>query len=136
MLGVDFGAVGIENRRLHRTGQEIVWVAAEELVERVLARDVDRQPPAAPSGAAPHLPQAGDRAREGHADRGVEIADIDAELKRVGGHHAQQLSATQAALDLLALSRGVTGPVWRYPFGESRLKAVGGVAKDELDALA
>ncbi len=76
--------------------QELVGMAAEELVERVLAGDVDGQPAAAAAGAAPHLPQAGDRAGERDADRGVELADVDPELERVGGDDAEQLAVDRA----------------------------------------
>ena len=63
VLAVDLGACGVEDRRLDRAVEELLRVAAEELVERVLAGDVDGQPAAAAAGAAPHLAQAGDRAR-------------------------------------------------------------------------
>ena len=95
-------------------------MAAEELVERILAGDVDRQAPPAPSGPAPHLAQAGHRAREGDADRRVELADVDAELQRVGGHDTEQLAAGQPALDLVALGGRVAGPVGRDPLGQLR----------------
>ena len=72
-------------------------MAAEELVERVLAGDVEREPLAAPPGPAPHLAQAGDRAGEGDADRRVELADVDPELERVGGDHREQLAGAPAA---------------------------------------
>jgi hypothetical protein len=45
----------VEDRRLHRAFEKVLRVAAEELVERVLARHVHRQATAATSGAAPHL---------------------------------------------------------------------------------
>jgi hypothetical protein len=49
-----------------------VRVAAEELVERVLAGDVDREPPPAPSGPGPTSAAATRRAGERDADRRVE----------------------------------------------------------------
>ena len=84
----------VEDRRLDRAGEELVGVAAEELVERVLAGDVERDPVAAAPRPAPHLPQAGDRAGEGDADRRVELADVDPELERVGGDDREQLAAS------------------------------------------
>ena len=93
----------VEDRRLHRALEELVGVAAEELVQRVVAGHVQRQPGAAAAGAAPHLAQAGDRAREGHADRGVQLADVDAQLQRVGGHHGEQVALDQPLLDLAPL---------------------------------
>ena len=74
----------VEDRRLDRALEELVGVAAEELVQRVLAGDVDRQAAPAAPGAAPHLAQRRDRARERHDDRRVERADVDPELQRVG----------------------------------------------------
>ena len=85
-------------------------MAAEELIERVLAGDVHGEPAASAAGAAPHLPEAGDRAREGHADRGVELADVDPELERVGRDDPEQLSGAQPPLDLLALLRRCSRP--------------------------
>ena len=105
----------VEDRRLDRAGEELVRVAAEELVERVLAGDVDRDPVAPASGAAPHLLQAGDRAREGDADRRVELADVDPELERVGGDHREQVAEGEPALDLAPLLRRVAGAVGRDP---------------------
>ena len=88
-------------------------MAAEELVERVLAGDVDREPAAAAARAAPHLPQRRDRARERHDDRGVERADVDAELERVGRDDREQLAADQPRLELAPLLRRVAGAVGR-----------------------
>ena len=82
----------VEDGRLHGPLEELVGMTAEELVEGVLARDVERDSLAAPAGPAPHLAQAGDGAGERHADRGVELADVDAQLQRVGRHHRQQLA--------------------------------------------
>ena len=68
-------------------------MAAEELVQRVLAGDVDRETAAAAAGPAPHLAQARHGARERHADRGVQLADVDPQLQRVGGDDSEQLAA-------------------------------------------
>ena len=110
---MDLLVLVVEDRRLDRPVEELVGVAAEELVERVLARDVHREPAAAAPRAAPHLPQRGDRPRERHDDRGVQRADVDAELQRVGRHHAAQLAADQPRLELAALLRRVAGAVRR-----------------------
>ena len=105
--GVDLLVLVVEDRRLDRAVEELVGVAAEELVERVLAGDVDRQPAPAAPGAAPHLAQRGDRARERHADRGVERADVDAQLQRVGGDDAEQLARRPAGARARAAAAGV-----------------------------
>ena len=96
----------------------------EELIERVLAGDVDRQSAAAAAGAAPHLAQARDRPGEGHADRGVECADVDPELERVGGDHAKQLAARQPPLDLAPLRGGVAPAIRGDPLGQLARQAV------------
>ena len=113
----------VEDRRLDRAADELVGVAAEELVERVLAGDVDRQAAAAAPRPAPHLAQAGDGAGEGDADRRVELADVDAELERVGGDHREQLAGREPGLDLAPLLRRVAAAVGRDPRRQLRLAA-------------
>ena len=107
----DLGVLVVEDRGLDGALEEVGGVAAEELVERVLARDVHREAPPAPPGAAPHLAQRGDGAGERDDDRGVELADVDPELERVGGDHRAQLAADEAPLELAALLGGVAGAV-------------------------
>ena len=101
----------VEDRRLDGAVEELVGVAAEELVEGVLAGDVHRQAPPATPGAAPHLAQRGDGAGKRDDHGGVELADVDAELQRVGGDDRAQLTAREAALQLAALLGGVAGAV-------------------------
>ena len=50
---MDLLVLVVEDRRLDRAVEELVGVAAEELVERVLAGDVDREPAPAPARRAP-----------------------------------------------------------------------------------
>ena len=107
----DLGVLVVEDRRLDGALEEIVGVAAEELVERVLARDVHGQAAPAPSGAAPHLPQRGDGPGERDDDGRVELADVDPELQRVGRDHRAQLAADEASLQFAALLGGVAGAV-------------------------
>ena len=113
-------------------------MAAEELVERVFARHVEGQPGVTPARASPHLTQRGDGAREGHADGGVEIAHVDAQLKGVGGHHRQQIALGQAPLDLTTLRGGVARAVGRDPGGQvgpaGVLQAQPREALDQLDS--
>ena len=113
--GVDLLVLGIEDRRLDGPVEELVGMAAEELVQRVLARDVDRQPAPAPPGPAPHLAQRRDRARERDADRRVERADVDAQLQRVRGDDAEQLAVDEPLLQLAPLLRRVARAVGRDP---------------------
>ena len=104
---VDLLGLVVEDRGLHRAIEEVVGVAREELVERVLAGDVERQAAPSPAGAAPHLAQAGDRAGEGDDDRRVERADVDSQLERVGGHHRAQLARRSAAASISRRCAGV-----------------------------
>ena len=98
VLGVDLGALVVEDRGLHRSTEELVRVTAEELIERVLAGEEHRQATPATSRPAPHLPQARDGAREGDADGSVEP-----ELECVRGDHPEQLAGHQPPLELPAL---------------------------------
>jgi hypothetical protein len=115
-------------------------VAAEELVERVLARHVDREPAPAAAGAPPLLAQARHRPWERHADRGVEHADVDPELERVGGDDAEQLAVDELALELAPLLRRVAGAVGRDALGQlgvaEVVERVLGELRHQLDRLA
>ena len=136
VAGVDLGVERVEDRRLDRAREEVLRMAAEELVKRVLAGDVDRQPAAATSGPAPHLLEARDRSGERHADRGVELADVDPELQRVGRDDPEQVAVREAGLDLLALGGRVAGAVRGDALGQLRIETVAGVTQDQLDPLA
>ena len=121
--GVQLLVLVVEDRGLDRPLQELVGMAAEELVERVLAGDVDREPAAAPPGPAPHLAQRGDGPRERHADRGIQRPDVDPQLQRIGRHDAEQLAVHQPPLELAPLRRRVARPVRRDPLGQGRVPA-------------
>ena len=123
VAGGDLLAFVVEDRGLDRAVDELVGVAAEELVERVLAGDVDGEPAPAAPRPPPHLPQARDGAGEGDADRGVELADVDPELERVGRDHRQQLAGAEPGLDLAPLLRRVAAAVGRDPLRQLRLAA-------------
>ena len=127
----------VEDRRLHRAADELVGVAAEELVERVLAGDVDGEAAPAAPRPPPHLAQAGDGAGEGDADRRVELADVDAQLERVGGDDGEQLAVGQPRLDLAPLLRRVAAAVGGDPRRQlglaARLQRLAGEALDQLD---
>ncbi len=136
----DLRALVVEDRRLDGALQEVVGVAAEELVERVLARDVYGQAAAAPPGAPPHLPQRGDGPGERDDDGRVELADVDPELQRVGRDHRAQLAANEAALELAALLGGVAGAVGGDEPGELWIAVLLQIRDEQLvqnlDALA
>src|SRR5207244_3398021 len=88
------------------------------------------------SRASPHLPQARDGAWEGHADRRIELADVDSELERIGRDHSEQLPLGEASLNLATLGRGIACTVRSDPLGKLAIEPVPGVAQDQLDALA
>src|SRR4051812_33787658 len=87
-------------------------MAAEELVQRVVAGDVQRKPTAArASGPTPLLAEARNGAGERDRDRRVQVPDVDPELEGVGRHDSGQLPGGEIALDLAPLLRRVAGSV-------------------------
>jgi hypothetical protein len=137
MAHVDLLGGVVEDRRLDRPLQELLGVAAKELVERVVAGDVDGEPaPLAAPGAAPLLAEARHRAGKGDRDGGIEVADVDAELERARGDHAEELSLGEPALDLAPLLRRIAGPVGSDAIGRGRssvlLQAHAGELVDQL----
>ncbi len=132
---MDLLVLVLEDRGLDRAVEELVGVPAEELVQRILARDVHREAVAAAPRAAPHLLQGGNGSGERHDDRRVQRADVDPELERVGRDDREQLAAHELALELTALLRRVAGAV-----GDDEILEVGvgepDEAGDELDRLA
>ena len=134
---VEDARVGVvEDRRLDPPREERLRLAREELVERVVARDEDREPPVAPARAPPLLAERRDGSREADGDRAVEEADVDPELERVGRGDAEQLALDQAPLDLAALLGRVAGAVGREPRCGRGVDALGGEAVDQLGRLA
>src|SRR5262249_34116642 len=101
----------------------------------VLRRDQDREAVLAAAGASPLLAKAGDRAGEADRDRAVEVADVDAELERVGGRDAEQLALYQASLDLPSLLRCVARAVRGQPGPGRGIEPIAREAVDELRRL-
>src|ERR1700690_2043275 len=95
-------------------------MAAKELVERVGAGDVDREPAGPATRPPPHLAQAGDRAGKVHASRRLKLADIDSQLEGVGRHDGEQIAAAESRLDLASLLRRVAAAV-----GSNSLRQLG-----------
>ena len=79
----------IEDCGFDTPAEERVGLAHEVLVERVLARDQDCEPVAAPPGAPPLLPQRRDGAGEADRDRAVEQPDVDPQLECVCGSDSE-----------------------------------------------
>ena len=99
----------------------------------------------AAAGAAHLLPGAGERARVAGEHRGVEPADVDAQLERVGGDDAADAALAQAALDRAALVRQIAAAVAldrrRADVGADgaarwRLQRLAQVAQQQLDPHA
>ncbi len=89
----------VEDRRLDLAVEQRLRLAHEVLVERVLRRDEHREAVRAAAGASPLLAQARDRAGEADRDRGVEVADVDPELERVGRRDAEELALDEPPLE-------------------------------------
>ena len=90
----------------------------------------------AAAGTSPLLAEAGDRAGEADGDRAVEVADVDAELERVGGRDAEQVALHEAPLDLAPLLRRVTGAVRRQAGRRRGVEPITCEAVDQLGRLA
>ena len=105
----------VEDGGLDSAAEQRLRLAHEVLVERVLARDHDREAVALAARPAPLLAQAGHRAGEADRDHRVQRADVDPELECVGRAHSEQLAGEQPLLDLASLSRRVAGSVGREP---------------------
>ena len=124
----------VQDRRLDPAAEQLVGLAHEVLVERVLARDEHREPVLAPAGTAPLLAERGDGAGEADRDHRVEQADVDPELERVRRRDAEEVTGREPSLDLAPLLRRVAGPVGREP--RVVAEPVGGEAVHELGCLA
>ena len=92
MAGEDARIRVVEDRSLHAPPEELVGLAHEVLVERILGRDEHGEPVSAPSRPAPLLAERGHRAREADGDHRIEQADVDPKLERIGGRHAEQVT--------------------------------------------
>ena len=101
----------IRDRGFGRPVEQLLRMARQVLVELILAGDQQPQPRAPAAGAAPLLAQRRHGAREAHGDRAVEHADVDAELERAGGDHAEQGAVRQSAFDRATLLGRVAGAV-------------------------
>ncbi len=113
----NIGIARVDQRVLVRAAEQIARMPHIVLVQRVVQRDQHRQGvPRAPSCPACLLPHAGDRPRKAHQHRGVQVANIDAQLQRRGGGHPQQSSAgPHSPLDLPPLLGPVPGAVGAHP---------------------
>ena len=82
------------------------------LVELVVTGNEHGGGPAVGSPRAPGLlPHGCQRAREAVEHDGVEAADVDSQLERVGGRNAEESAARELELERASLRREVAGPV-------------------------
>ena len=104
--------VGIDVRVFRRALEEIVGMLDDVLIQRRAGCHQHRQRSGLPApGAAGALPRGGDGSRiAGHHHR-VQRADVDAQLQRIGRHHAADLAVAQLALDLAALARQIAAAI-------------------------
>ena len=130
----DSRVCAVEDRRLDPALEQSLGLAHEELVEGVLARHEHRKAGAPPPCPSPALPEARDRPGEADRQRAVERPDVDAQLERIGGRHAEELALDEPALDLPPLGRRVPGAIGREAPGELR-HALAREAVDELGRL-
>ena len=92
--------------------EQVFRVGCHELVDRPGAGDQDGGRGFQPSPRPAHLlPGRGDGARVAGQDRCVQAADVDAQLQRVGRHHAEHFTRPQPGLDLAPLGGQVAAAV-------------------------
>src|SRR5204863_207344 len=115
VLEVDLLRLVVEDRALHGAVEELVGVAAEELVERVVARDVHGEAGLAAPGPAPHLPKRSDRARERDAERGVAPSRSTSRNSTPASS-----SASSSGFAIVALARMKRGSV---PYARARRRS-------------
>ena len=108
----DFEVIGVDAGVLRRLAKEVLRMLDDELVERRARCHQHRRRRALPPSCAPRtLPGGRDRARISRHHHGVERADIDSQLQRVGRDHAANLALAQLALDFPPLARQVAGAI-------------------------
>ena len=91
----------------------------EEGVDRLVAshEHAERRLPVA-TGSSHLLPERRPRAGEAHADDGVEPADVDAQLERVGGGQAEQVARAEPVLQGPPFLGQVPAAVGGHPGGQ------------------
>ncbi len=91
MVQKDEEIVGIDAAVLRRPREKIFGIFHDKLIQRIAPADENRQRMAGSPARAPRLlPGAGDRAGVACHDAGLQIADIDTKLQRIGAddpHH-------------------------------------------------
>ena len=114
------GVAGVEDRGLQRLAEQRLRVVDQIGVERVIAGHQHRQGVLRPPPGTPDLlPERRPGPGEAGHQHGVQAADVDAELERVGGGQPDQPSAAQVLLDGPALL-GEVAPAVRRDLARQR----------------
>ena len=112
MIHQDFQIVRLDERVLGRAAEKIIRMLHDELIERRRGSDQHGAgASAAAPGAAGALPSGGNRSGIARHDRGVERADVDAQLQRVRRNHAANAAFAQAVLDFAALAGEIASAI-------------------------
>ena len=116
--------------------EERLRVSHEVLIERVVLghEHAERALAAAPA-ASRLLPGAGDGTRVSGQHRGVEVANVYAQLHRVGRGQSEEFTLVKIPLDASAIFRHITGAVGGDTSGDDwvrRLELVSGVHVQKL----
>src|SRR5439155_3587317 len=133
-----------QNQKVVRIDQSLFRIAAEEifgmidqiLVERTARRHVDRgSRPSAAAGTADLLPGAGNGSGIAAKNRGVEVADVDAEFESIRADHAADGTVAQPVLDLAPLQWQIATAVtaYRAALAESIRERLLQVAEEDFD---
>ena len=138
VAGEEQEVVGVDQPLLRIGAEEVLGVADDELVERRARRDEHADRAGPPPRPAQLLPGGRDGPRVADEDRGLQAADVDAQLERVGADDAGDLAAAQAGLDLPPVQGQVAGAVAAHALGgvEPRREVLAQVAEHHLDLQA
>src|SRR5215467_11690779 len=113
--------VGIDQRALGRSLEEVARIPDNELIEGSAARDHHGgRSTGAPAGAPRALPRRRDRARVTGHHRNIERTDVDAKLERVGRHDRANETLTKALLDLSPPQRQIPAAIPTNSLGRAR----------------
>src|SRR5512143_2608965 len=104
MFEQDQQMIGVDERLLRRTVEEIFGMVGEELVERARGGDQHRDGRFETAPRATRLlPRRSDGARVADEDRRAQPADIDAQFQRVCGNDSFYRSVSESFFDLATL---------------------------------
>ena len=108
----DLQIVGVEVGVFGRAAEEVIGVLDDVLVEGCAGgHQHGGRSALAAAGAPGALPRGGDGARIASHHYGIQGADVDAQLQRVGGHYRADFAIAQLALDFAALAREVAAAI-------------------------